>query len=42
LCWACTKENGNLNPQVTGKTKDRKNYYGTAVGRNKITERLST
>jgi hypothetical protein len=24
LCWAYIKENGNLNPQVTGKTNDRK------------------
>jgi hypothetical protein len=39
------QENGNLNPQVTGETNDKrkkKNYYGTAVGRNKITLRLST
>jgi len=33
---------GNMNPQVTGKTNEKKNYYGTAVGRNKITLRLST
>jgi len=39
------QENGNLNPQVTGKTNDTKKkkiYYGTAVGRNKITLILST
>jgi hypothetical protein len=33
LWSACTKENWNLNPQVTGKANDRKSYYGTAVGK---------